>query len=168
MDRSVAAVFRGVVRMSVQDERRSGDVATKWGQDVAAAGFAQIPNYLLKINQFTAEDERLSSVELLLLIQLAAAWWRKDELPFPSMKTLALRCGTSERQVLRALKRLETIPLLKRITRKRKGIIATNAYNLSPLVEVLQVVAESYPPERRRTVRGQGTEEAISLKKISP
>ena len=154
--------------MSVQDERRSGDVATKWGQDVAAAGFAQIPNYLLKINQFTAEDERLSSVELLLLIQLASAWWRKDELPFPSMKTLALRCGTSERQVLRALKRLEALPLLKRITRKRKGIIATNAYDLSPLVEVLQVVAESYPPERRRAVREQEAGGAISLKKALP
>ena len=84
------------------------------------------------------------------------------------MKTLALRCGTSERQVLRALKRLEAVPLLKRITRKRKGIIATNAYDLSPLVEVLQVVAESYPPERRRTVRGPEAGGAISLKKISP
>lgn len=139
--------------MSVRDGRKSDDIATKWGQDVAAAGFAQIPNYILKINQFTTEDQRLSAVELLLLIQLAAAWWKKDELPFPSMKTLALRCGTSERQVLRAIKRLEEVPLLKRITRKRKGIIATNAYDLSPLVEVLQVVAESYPPERRRAGR---------------
>lgn len=151
----------------MQGEKKSDDIATKWGRDVASAGFAQIPNYLLRINQFAAEDERLSAVELLLLIQLAAAWWKKDELPFPSMKTLALRCGTSERQVLRAIKRLEAVPLLKRITRKRKGIIATNAYDLSPLVEVLQVVAESYPPERRRAVGEQGAEAALSLKKNS-
>lgn len=33
--------------------------------------------------------------------------------------------------------------------------IASNAYDLSPLVEVLQVVAESYPPERRRKLRDE-------------
>lgn len=142
--------------MSVGSEVKSDDVATKWGRSVAEAGFAQIPNYLLRFNQFTSPEDRLSAVELLLLIELAGAWWKKDELPFPSMKTLSVRCGTSERQILRAIKRLEEIPLIKRINRKRKGIIATNAYDLSPLVEVLQVVAESYPPERRRKVRGEG------------
>jgi hypothetical protein len=139
--------------MSAQEGKKTDDIATKWGRDVAGAGFAQIPNYLLRINQFTAEEDRLSAVELLLLIELAGAWWRKEDLPFPSMKTLALRCGTSERQVLRAIKRLESVPLIKRITRKRKGIVATNSYDLSPLVEVLQVIAESYPPERRRPTR---------------
>ncbi len=72
------------------------------------------------------------------------------------MKTLAVRCGTSERQILRAVKRLEEIPLLRRINRKRKGIIATNSYDLLPLVEVLQFVAESYPPARKRAVKAEG------------
>ena len=71
------------------------------------------------------------------------------------MKTLAVRCGTSERQILRAVKRLEEIPLLQRVNRKKKGIIASNAYDLSPLVEVLQVIAETYPPERRRKLRDE-------------
>lgn len=133
--------------------KKGDDIATKWGRDVAGAGFSQIPNYLLRFNQFTAPDDRLSSVELLLLIELAGAWWKKDEPPFPSMKTLAVRCGTSERQILRAVKRLEEIPLLRRINRKRRGIIATNSYDLLPLVEVLQFVAESYPPARRRAIK---------------
>lgn len=139
--------------MAVGDVKKGDDIASKWGRDVAAAGFAQIPNYLLRINQFTTVEDRLSAVELLLLVELAGAWWKKDDMPFPSMKTLAIRCGTSERQVLRAVKRLEEIPLIKRINRKRKGLIATNVYDLSPLVEMLQVVAESYPPERRRKLQ---------------
>jgi hypothetical protein len=142
--------------MSEGTGKKGDDIATKWGRDVAGAGFAQIPNYLLRFNQFTAQEDRLSAVELLLLIELAGAWWKRDEPPFPSMKTLAVRCGTSERQILRAVKRLEEIPLLRRINRKRKGIIATNSYDLLPLVEVLQFVAESYPPTRKRAVKAEG------------
>jgi len=134
--------------------KKSDDIATKWGRDVAGAGFAQIPNYLLRFNQFTSPDDRLSAVELLLLIELAGAWWKKSEPPFPSMRTLAMRCGTSERQILRAVKRLEEIPLLRRINRKRKGIIATNSYDLQPLVEVLQFVADSYPVDKKRVIKG--------------
>ena len=141
--------------MSDESVRKADDVVEKWGRDVAGAGFSQVPNYLLRFNQFTSDDDRLSPTELLLLIELAGTWWKKDDLPFPSMKTLAVRCGTSERQILRAVKRLESIGLLKRVNRKKKGIIASNAYDLSPLVEVLQVVAETYPPERRRKLRDE-------------
>lgn len=141
--------------MSDEDVKKVDDVVLKWGRDVAGAGFAQVPNYLLRFNQFTSDEDRLSPTELLLLIELAGTWWKKDDLPFPSMKTLAVRCGTSERQILRAVKRLEEIPLLQRVNRKKKGIIASNAYDLSPLVEVLQVIAETYPPERRRKLRDE-------------
>lgn len=139
--------------MSVGNVGKVDEIVLKWGRDVVASGFAQVPNYLLKFNQFTSEEDRLSPTELLLLIELASTWWKKDDLPFPSMKTLSVRCGTSERQILRAVKRLEGIPLLQRIKRKKKGIIASNAYDLSPLVEVLQVIAESYPPEKKRRLR---------------
>lgn len=141
--------------MSDEDVKKADDVVLKWGRDVAGAGFAQVPNYLLRFNQFTSDEDRLSPTELLLLIELAGTWWKKDDLPFPSMKTLAVRCGTSERQILRAVKRLEEIPLLQRVKRKKKGIIASNAYDLSPLVEVLQVIADTYPPERRRKLRDE-------------
>lgn len=141
--------------MSGEDVKKADDVVLKWGRDVAGAGFAQVPNYLLRFNQFTSDEDRLSPTELLLLIELAGTWWKKDDLPFPSMKTLAVRCGTSERQILRAVKRLEEIPLLQRVNRKKKGIIASNAYDLSPLVEILQVIAETYPPERRRKLRDE-------------
>lgn len=141
--------------MADEDVKKADDVVLKWGRDVAGAGFAQVPNYLLRFNQFTSDEDRLSPTELLLLIELAGTWWKKDDLPFPSMKTLAVRCGTSERQILRAVKRLEEIPLLQRVNRKKKGIIASNAYDLSPLVEVLQVIAETYPPERRRKLRDE-------------
>jgi hypothetical protein len=33
--------------------------------------------------------ERHSPTELLLLIELVRTWWKREELPFPSIKTLA-------------------------------------------------------------------------------
>ena len=129
------------------------EVAQKWGERVAARGFSQIPNYLLLLNQFVDPDNRLSPLELLILIELSGSWWKKDEQPFPSMRTLAIRCGTSERQVLRAISHLEELSLLKRIKRRTKGLIASNAYDLSPLVEMLDEVAKLYPNEFPRKAR---------------
>lgn len=132
---------------------KTGDVAEKWGDAVAKRGFAQTPNYLLFINQFLDEDNRLSPLELLVLVQISATWWRKDELPFPSVKTLATRCGTSDRQVLRALARLEGMSLIKRMKRRDKGLIASNAYDLGPLVEQLEKIAEAFPNAFPRSLR---------------
>ena len=128
-------------------------ITAKWGDDVAGRGFTQIPNYLLLINQFLDEEKALSPLELLILVQLVGAWWKKSEAPFPSMRTLAARCGTSERQVQRAVGKLEKALLLKRIKRRQKGIIASNAYDLSPLVEMLNEIAKLYPNAFPRKVK---------------
>ncbi|MCA1288655.1 helix-turn-helix domain-containing protein [Salipiger bermudensis] len=132
---------------------KAADIADKWGERVAKRGFAQTPNYLLFINQFIDEDKRLSPLELLLLIQISATWWQKDELPFPSVKTLATRCGTSERQVLRALSKLEGLELIKRVRRRDKGLIASNAYDLGPLVKNLDKISEAFPNAFPRGIR---------------
>lgn len=125
----------------------------KWGYAVAERGFAQIPNYLLLLNAFIDEDRRLTPVELLVLIQLVGAWWQKEKLPFPSMATLAIRAGVSERQVQRAVARLIKDRFIERVKRRTHGIIASNAYDLSPLAELLEEVAKAYPNEFPRTIR---------------
>lgn len=124
---------------------RSADVVSKWGEAIADRGFAQLPNYLLFLNQFLDDDYKLSATELLILVQIVAAWWKKDELPFPSMSTLATRCGVSERQVQRSVTRLEELGLLLRVKRRSSGIIGSNAYDLAPLVSILEKVAKTYP-----------------------
>jgi hypothetical protein len=121
------------------------EIEEKWGRAVAQRGFAQIPNYLVLLNQFLAEDHQLTPVELLVLFQLSAGWWHKDELPFPSVTTLATRCGVSPRQIQRAVSDLEKQGLIKRVSRRARGIIASNAYDMSPLVTTLDGVAKAFP-----------------------
>ena len=120
------------------------EISDKWGERVAARGFAQLPNYLIQLNQFLGDDN-LTPVELLVLIQLSATWWKKDDLPFPSVATLAARCGVSGRLVQRALNRLEELKLIQRVRRRIRGIISSNAYDLAPLVEFLDDLAKVYP-----------------------
>lgn len=128
------------------------DVVAKWGRKVAERGFAQIPTYLLNLNRFLDTEHRLTPVELLVLYQLVGTWWKKDENPFPSMATLANRCGVSQRQVQRAINNLDKQRLIKRIKRKSSGIIASNAYSIEPLVIFLRQVADAFPNEYPRKV----------------
>ncbi len=128
------------------------DVEEKWGKAVAERGFAQVPNYLLLLNQFLDDDNKLGPAELNILIQLVGAWWRKGEHPYPALKTLAVRSGISDRQAQRAVTHLEKMGLLKREKRKAGGLIASNAYDLSPLVRFLGAVAKAFPNEFPRKV----------------
>lgn len=137
------------------------DVASKWGKKVAERGFAQIPNYLLLINQFLDEEHTLTPAELLVLVQLSSSWWKKDEMPFPSMSTLATRCGISSRQVQRSINKLENIGLISRVKRRENGIVSSNAYNMEPLVKVLGLIANQFPNEFPRNVSKE------TIKKIS-
>ena len=139
------------------------DILSKWGKAVAERGFAQLPNYLLYINQFLDKDHRLSPVELLVLYQLVASWWRTEEMPFPSMRILASRCGVSERQVQRAINELSRMGLITRVSRRAKGIIASNAYDLKPLVVLLGEIAKVFPNDFPRNV-GRAEMEEINGK----
>jgi predicted transcriptional regulator len=126
------------------------EMSGKWGRTVAQRGFAQVPNYLMLINRFLGEESRLSPTELLVLIQLVGTWWKKEEKPFPSMRTLAVRCGVSERQMQRAINSLVSKGLLIREKRRTKGIIASNIYDMQPLVDVLGEIARVFPNEYPR------------------
>jgi hypothetical protein len=137
-------------------------VSGKWGDLIADRGFAQIPNYLLLLNQFLDAEHKLSAIELLVLLQIVGTWWRKSDLPFPSMATLADRCGVSERQVQRAVARLEKGKFLKRVKRRNAGIVASNAYDLSPLVEILETVARAFPNAYPRRAYRRGSAGAAS------
>lgn len=75
------------------------------------------------------------------------------------MRTLAMRCGTSERQILRAVSHLEELTLIKRVKRRSRGLIASNSYDLTPLVEMLNEVAKRYPNEFPRKIKA-GTKNA--------
>lgn len=130
----------------------ASDIAAKWGMTVAERGFTQIPNYLMRLNNFVHEDHKLPPSEMVVLLQLVAAWWRAGEMPFPSMATIAGRAYLSERQVQRALKALEEKGFLKKVKGK-VGVIASNSYDLSPLIAALNQIAEHFGNQHPRKIK---------------
>lgn len=132
---------------------RGDDIVSKWGMEVAERGFSQIPNYLINLNLYVDEAHHLPPVEMVLLLHLVGSWWRKDEMPFPSMQTLAQRAGISERQVQRSIKSLEEKGYLKKVKKSLHGIVASNVYDLSPLVQILKLVAEHFVNQHPRNIR---------------
>lgn len=129
------------------------DVLSKWGAEVAKRGFAQVPHYLIQINQFVHDDHQLSGAEMFVLLQLVASWWKRDQMPFPSIKTLAERTALSERQVQRTIRALEEKGYLKREKKKVDTVIASNVYNLEPTVQILQTVAKHFENKHPRNIK---------------
>lgn len=143
--------------------KNSDDIVSKWGEQVARKGFAQVPNYLLQVNRFLDDEHRLSPLELLILIELVGSWWKKGDLPFPSMRSIGLRCGASERQVQRSINRLVGIGVLKKTKRERKrGLIASNAYDLDPLVSLLNEIADNFVNDHPRKLKKETDLDTLS------
>jgi predicted transcriptional regulator len=132
-------------------------MVSKWGKAVAERGFVQLPNILLQLNIFVHEDIRLPPTEMALLLQLVGSWWKKDEMPFVSMHTLAQRAGISQRQVQRSVNALEQKGYLRKTKGKIKGVIASNVYDLTPLVSILTTVAEHFSNKYPRKIRTKDT-----------
>lgn len=128
------------------------DILSKWGKGVSERGFAQIPNYLLQVNMFVTDEMKLTPVEMIVLLHLVASWWNKDEMPFLAMRTLADRTGISERQVQRCIKSLEEKGYFKKERKKIKGIIASNSYDLMPLVNILNTIDEHFINKHPRKI----------------
>jgi DNA-binding transcriptional regulator YhcF (GntR family) len=128
------------------------DILSKWGKGVAERGFTQIPNYLLQINLFVIDEKKLSPVEMVVLLQLVASWWKKEDMPFLAMRTIADRTGVSERQVQRAIKSLEDKGYFEKKKKAIKGIISSNSYDLTPLINILQTIDEHFINKNPRKI----------------
>lgn len=127
-------------------------ITKKWGKSVSERGFTQIPIYLLNINRFLKPEFRLKPTEFIVILQLVSTWWKADDNPFPSIATLAARCGVSKRQVQRSINRLDEMGFISRNNRKEENMILSNSYNLKPLVSIINAISEEYPSEYPRKV----------------
>lgn len=111
----------------------------KWGKDTMAANYAVVPSALLRGQARLG----ITATELAILIHLIDHWWKPDEMPWPSKKTLAERLRVGAKTIQRAMARLEEEGLIKRESRfHNTGGRASNRYDLAPLVDRLKPIAK--------------------------
>ena len=124
----------------------------KWGEGINA-GFQVLPDVLLK-NQ---EALGLSCTELVVLIHLTMCWWFADRYPFPRTTTIARRMGVTPRTVQRALLRLRSLNLARKLPRTQiDELLRVRPFDLSGLVGRLEHLAQDDPYYlRNKLLHGQ-------------
>lgn len=129
----------------------AGPLQAKWGSSLEQ-GFVVIPVLLLKRQR----ELGLDSTEVVILMNLLAAWWDPDRQPHPRSMTIAQRMGVSVRTVQRTLERLEVKGFLSR-KRAASGHGAEHreltSYDMRGTVEKLLQVAE-VAQDRRQKIAG--------------
>jgi hypothetical protein len=110
--------------------QKETDVFERWGEAMVG-GYQVVPNLVFLLQNRL----RLSSHQLVILLNLSMHWWKKSDLPFVRPSTLAKRMGISRRTVERQLKGLCEMGLVqKQWLPENARTTATIGYDLSGLV----------------------------------
>jgi predicted transcriptional regulator len=102
-----------------------------------AGGYQVVPNQLFRLQNTLG----LSSIQVVILLNLSMHWWRKKDLPFITPYHIAKRMGVSRRTIERQLRQLCDIGLVQK--RRLDEVEAINGnprvgYDLSGLISVLE------------------------------
>ena len=111
------------------------DAFDRWGRAMSG-GYQVIPNQLLREQQRL----RLSSHQVVILLNLSMHWWRREDLPFITPHNIAKRMGVSRRTVERQLKKLCDMGYVERKRVYDEGDVDDPKvrYDLSGLIRKLE------------------------------
>lgn len=112
----------------------------KWGKVTMAQRFTVVPSIMLQGQRRLG----INANELAVLLHIMEHWWKADDLPWPSKRTIAERLDVSEKTVQRAAAKMEKMGLIQRKDRflPNNNGRTSNAYDLAGLVERLTEIAE--------------------------
>lgn len=104
----------------------------KWGKTLMAAGWTCVPSTIILRQRALGLD----SIDLNLILIIAAHWWTADKLAFPSKKLFAETLGIDISTVRKRLAKLEATGMIKRVPRPRAGQRhETSLYQLDGLIK---------------------------------
>ena len=111
-------------------------------------GFTAVPDILIR----SQGQLKLSSTEMMVLLNILLHWWRDDEWPYPRISTIGDRMGVNRRTVERAVRSLQEKGLVRhgRSEGMGGGPVARR-FDLSGLVDVLRSRAARWRTEHAST-----------------
>lgn len=141
------------VRQKVYPGAEESRVSARYGQ-AGNAGWSPIPDVLL----FSQHRLKIRGDDMVVLLNLMAHYYVKNEMPFIRPTTIAKRMGVSQRTVQRSLAKLFKLKLLRKGKHKELGHIT---YDLTPLIDKLQPWGEERIAEKslRREQRSVAQQE---------
>lgn len=127
-----------------------GKLEHRWGKALVDAGWLGFPSVFLRRQQALGLD----ALDVNILLQLVDHWWERDNLPFPSKKTLADRIGVTPRTIQRRIARMESAGFIARMARRHNnGGNKTNRYSFDGLIREAERFAQEAPNEREKRKR---------------
>ena len=122
-------------------ETPSYNISVRFGDEIMQAGFTAVPNLLL--NHYA--ELGISPTEMVFIVHIWQYWWT-DRDPYPALKSIADKMGTSLRQARRYAESLKDKQLLKVRERRMPELgQVTNEYDFSPLLRALLALSSSEP-----------------------
>ncbi|MBM6593959.1 helix-turn-helix domain-containing protein [Microvirga pudoricolor] len=132
----------------------------KWGKSLMAAGWNAIPNVIIE----KQEALGLDALDMNIIIHLSHYWWRSDNLPHPSVETIAKAIGVKPRTIQKRVKALQELGLITRHERRHtKRGSDTNLYSFEGLIKAAQPFAEEKLDEIKKNTEAK--RERLSRKK---
>ena len=111
----------------------------KWSKQLMDAGWSAFPNIIIEKQASLGLD----ALDMNIILHLVQYWWLPDNLPHPSVETIATAIGVTPRTVQKRIKALEELGLMKREQRRyTKNGSTTNLYSFDGLIEAAKPYAE--------------------------
>ncbi len=111
----------------------------KWTKPLMDAGWSALPNIIIEKQAALGLDP----LDMNIILHLVQYWWLPDNLPHPSVGTIAEAIGVTTRTVQKRIKAMEDVGLMKRQERRhtRNGS-ETNLYSFDGLIQAVTPFAE--------------------------
>ena len=104
-----------------------------------AAGWSAIPSIIIE----KQEALGLDAVDMNLILHLSQYWWQADNLPHPSVGSIAKALGVTSRTVQKRISALQELGFIRRIERRNTASGSqTNQYSFDGLIAKATPFAE--------------------------
>lgn len=111
----------------------------KWSKPLMAAGWNVIPNIIIE----KQEALGLDALDMNIILHLSHYWWQPDNVPHPSVATIAKAIGVTPRTVQKRIAALQELGFIRREERRftQNGSV-TNKYHFDGLIAAAKPYAE--------------------------
>jgi DNA-binding transcriptional regulator YhcF (GntR family) len=119
----------------------------KWSKPLMEAGWNAIPSIIIEKQAALGLD----AIDMNIVVHLSNYWWHADNLPCPSIETIAKAVGVKPRTVQKRIKALHAVGLLTRTERRKTRFGSdTNLYSFEGLIEAAVPYAKEKIAEREK------------------
>lgn len=133
----------------------------KWSKELMAAGWTVLPSMILEKQHALGLD----AIDINIIAHLSIYWWKKANLPHPSVATIATAVGVKPRTIQKHIKAMEATGFITRLERRQTGQGSkTNLYSFEGLIKAVT----PYAKEKTAAIAERSKKDAERIARKKP